>query len=65
MWGIILVVHMYIFASGHAYSSLLEMAKAAADKGLQVLGITEHGPNIPDTCPLVYFRNMFVVPRLM
>lgn len=65
MWGIILVVQMYIFASGHAYSSLLEMAKAAADKGLQVLGITEHGPSIPGTCPLVYFRNMFVVPRLM
>ena len=65
MWGIILVVHMYIFASGHAYSSLQEMAKAAADKRLQVLGITEHGPSIPGTCPLVYFRNMFVVPRQM
>ena len=46
MWGIILVVHMYIFASGHAYSSLLEMAKAAADKGLQVLDIAEYVPSI-------------------
>ena len=41
------------------------MAQAAADKGLQVLGITEHGPSIVGTCPLVYFKNMFVVPRQM
>ena len=41
------------------------MAQAAADKGLQVLGITEHGPSIKGTCPIVYFRNMFVVPRQM
>jgi len=52
-------------ASGHAYSSLQEMARAAADKGLEVLGITEHGPKVPDTCPQLYFKNMFVVPRQM
>jgi len=39
--------HTHTVASGHAYSSLQEMAKAAADKGLQVLGITEHGPSVP------------------
>lgn len=37
----------------------------AAEMGLQVLGITEHGPSIEGTCPLLYFRNMFVVPRQM
>ena len=61
----LLDVHTHTVASGHAYSSLQEMVKAAADKGLQVLGITEHGPSIPGTCPLIYFRNMFVVPRQM
>ena len=61
----LLDVHTHTVASGHAYSSLQEMAKAAADKGLQVMGITEHGPSIPGTCPLIYFRNMFVVPRQM
>ena len=25
--------------------------------------ITEHGPNIPGTCDLIYFRNLHVVPR--
>ena len=57
--------HTHTVASGHAYSSLQEMAKAAAEKGLQVLGITEHGPSVPGTCPLLYFKNMFVVPRQM
>lgn len=61
----LLDVHTHTIASGHAYSSLQEMVKAAADKGLEVLGITEHGPGVPGTCPLVYFRNMFVVPREM
>lgn len=65
MKNFLLDVHTHTVASGHAYSSLQEMAKAAADKGLQVLGITEHGPSIPGTCPLIYFRNMFVVPRQM
>ena len=65
MGKILLDVHTHTVASGHAYSSLQEMVKAAADKRLQVLGITEHGPSIPGTCPLVYFRNMFVVPRQM
>ena len=57
--------HTHTVASGHAYSSLQEMAKAAAEKGLQVLGITEHGPSVPGTCPLLYFKNMFVVLRQM
>lgn len=65
MRKVLLDAHTHTVASGHAYSSLQEMAKAAADKELQVLGITEHGPSVPGTCPLVYFRNMFVVPRQM
>ena len=65
MKKILVDAHTHTVASGHAYSSLQEMVKAAADKGLEVLGITEHGPSVPGTCPLVYFRNMFVVPRKM
>lgn len=62
---ILLDVHTHTVASGHAYSSLQEMAHAAAEKGIQLLGITEHGPSIPGTCPKLYFKNMFVVPREM
>lgn len=59
----LLDLHTHTVASGHAYSSLQEMVQAAADKNLHILGITEHGPSIPGTCPLLYFRNMGVIPR--
>ncbi len=62
---ILLDVHTHTIASGHAFSSLQEMVKAASEKGLQILGITEHAPGIPGTCNPIYFRNIHVVPREM
>ena len=58
-------VHTHTIASGHAYSTIEEMARAAARKGLEILGITEHAPGIPGTCDPIYFRNLHVVPREM
>ena len=58
-------VHTHTLVSGHAFSSLQEMAKAGTEKGLSLLGITEHTPGIPGTCDLIYFRNLHVVPRRM
>ena len=58
-------VHTHTIASGHAFSTLQEMAQAAADKGLKVLGITEHSPGVPGICHPIYFRNLHVVPRRM
>jgi len=58
-------VHTHTIASGHAFSTLQEMAKAASDKGLKLLGITEHSSGIPGSCDPIYFRNLHVVPRQM
>lgn len=58
-------VHTHTLASGHAFSTLQEMAQAAAEKGLKLLGITEHAPGIPGSCDPIYFRNLHVVPRRM
>ena len=58
-------MHTHTIASGHAFSTLQEMARAGADKGLKLLGITEHTPGIPGTCEPIYFRNLHVVPRQM
>lgn len=55
-------VHTHTIASGHAYGTIREMA-AAAEQGLDLLGITEHGPGIPGTCDPVYFCNLSTVPR--
>lgn len=57
--------HTHTIASGHAYSTLTEMAKAASEKGLKLLGITEHSRGIPGTCNEIYFVNLRVVPRQM
>ena len=58
-------MHTHTLASGHAYSTIQEMARAGAEKGLKLLGITEHTPGIPGTCDPIYFRNLHVVPRQM
>ncbi len=58
-------VHTHTIISGHAFSSLQEMAHEAAAQGLDILGVTEHGPSIPGTCDPIYFRNLHVVPRQM
>ena len=55
--------HSHTLASGHAYSTIREMAAAAEKRGLQALAITEHAPEMPGTCGLFYFQNMDVVPR--
>lgn len=58
-------MHTHTLASGHAFSTLQEMAQAGAEKGLKLLGITEHTSGIPGTCDPIYFRNLHVVPRRM
>ena len=59
----VLDLHTHTVASGHAYCSLREMAKVASEKGLEVLGVTEHAPGMPGTCHQYYFDNLRVVPR--
>lgn len=55
--------HSHTFASGHAYSTIREMAAAGAASGLEMLAITEHAPEMPGTCQLYYFQNIDVVPK--
>ena len=41
--------HSHTLASGHAYSTIKEMAAAAEAKGLKALALTEHAPKMPVT----------------
>lgn len=61
----VLDTHTHTFASGHSYSTIREMAHAASEKGLQLLGITEHAPKMPGSCHEFYFQNLKVVDRQM
>ena len=59
----VLDIHTHTLASGHAYSTISEMAAYAKEMGLELLGITEHAPKMPGTCHEFYFNNLKVVPR--
>lgn len=59
----LLDIHTHSLMSGHAYGTIHEMAYAAKEKGLGLLGITEHGPGIPGTCEPIYFSNLAMAPR--
>ena len=61
----ILDVHTHTIASGHAYNTMREMAKAASEKGLELLSITEHAVSMPGTCGAFYFENLKMVERTM
>ena len=58
-------LHNHTIASGHAFSTLQEMVRAAADQGLEYFGLTDHGPAIPGTCDPLYFWNTPLIPREM
>ena len=59
----IMDLHTHTIASGHAYSTIIEMAQTASEKGLELLGITEHGPAMKGSCQTIYFQNVKVIPR--
>lgn len=61
----ILDSHTHSIASGHGYSTIHEMAAAASEKGLKLLGITDHSMAMPGTCHEYYFMNLKVLPRKM
>lgn len=58
-------LHTHTLASGHAFGTIMEMAREAAERGIEILGITEHAKGIPGTCEDIYFANIKVVPREM
>lgn len=59
----ILDLHTHTIMSGHAYNTLYEMLHSASEKGIKLLGSTEHAPQMPGTCHEYYFINMRVIPR--
>lgn len=58
-------IHNHTIASGHAYSTLQEMVRAAAEAGIEYFGITDHAPSLPGAIDPMYFRNFGVIPREM
>lgn len=56
-------LHVHTIGSNHAYSTVLEIASAARDKGLEIVAITDHGPAMPDGPHPYFFGNIRVLPK--
>lgn len=56
-------LHTHTYASGHAYNTMNEMAHTAKEKGLQLLGITDHAPAMTGSVSLLHFLNLKVARR--
>lgn len=59
---IIADMHTHSVASGHAYSTVNEMAQEASRKGLQAFALTDHGPALPGGPHLYHFGAMRFIP---
>ena len=57
-------MHTHTIASGHGTScTIADMAKKAHEKGLTLLGITDHGPGTLGAGTPSYFRSLAHAPR--
>ncbi len=58
-------LHVHTVASGHAYSTVGEVAAAAAERGLELVAITDHGPGCPGGAHPYHFWNLKALPRVI
>lgn len=58
-------LHVHSVASGHAYSTVTENVRAAAEQGLEVIALTDHGPQMPGGPHAYYFGNLAVIPETL
>jgi len=59
---IIADLHTHTISSGHAYSTVMENARAAADRGIEMIAMTDHGPAMPGGPHNYHFGNQRVIP---
>lgn len=57
--------HTHTYASGHAYSTLIENARAAKAQGLALLCTTDHASEMPGAPHHWFFTNQKVLPRFI
>lgn len=58
-------LHIHTISSGHAYSTVLEITRAAQEKGLALIAITDHGPAMPGGPHAYHFGNLAAIPAEM
>lgn len=62
--AILLDLHTHSVSSGHGSADTInDMAKEAAERGIQILGISEHGPATAGSVKPNYFRSLKLAER--
>lgn len=56
--------HAHTVASTHAFSTVHDYWQVAAERGLDLLCITDHAPTMPDGAHYWHFGNMRILPRV-
>lgn len=56
-------IHTHSVASGHAYSTVDENMRWAAEKGMELVALTDHAPGMKDTTGHAYFANLHILPK--
>lgn len=55
--------HTHSVASGHAYSTVDELARGAKKRGLAGFVLTDHGPALPGGTHKYHFGNLRILPK--
>ncbi|MDL2230022.1 phosphatase [Treponema sp. OttesenSCG-928-L16] len=55
--------HTHSVASGHAYSTIDDLAKAARKRRLSGFVLTDHGPSMPGSTHPYHFSNLRILPK--
>nr|WP_113867626.1 phosphatase [Brenneria salicis]NMN92064.1 putative hydrolase [Brenneria salicis ATCC 15712 = DSM 30166]RBP61187.1 putative hydrolase [Brenneria salicis ATCC 15712 = DSM 30166]RLM30207.1 phosphatase [Brenneria salicis ATCC 15712 = DSM 30166] len=58
-------LHMHTVASTHAYSTVHDYLAEAVRRGVKLIAITDHGPEMVDAPHAFHFTNMRILPRLV
>jgi len=58
-------LHTHTLACGHGFSTVTEVIRAAADRKLQAVALTEHGPGYPGSVGYAYFNTYRDIPSEM
>lgn len=62
---LVIDTHTHTYASGHAYSTLIENARLAKENGLKMFCTTDHAESMPGAPHYWFFSNQRVLPRFI
>ncbi|OEE75728.1 phosphatase [Vibrio ordalii] len=63
--NLVVDTHTHTYASGHAYSTLIENARSAKENGLAMFCTTDHAQLMPGAPHYWFFSNQRILPRFL